>query len=362
MNKVLFNYLFTGYLKTILKVIMIAYCFGLILNLFEEIEFFKNSNSSILIPISLTALYVPNIVIKLMPFIIFISSMWFLLNLRNSTDLLTMKVFGYSNFKIFFILALISFIFGWMILFAINPITSTMIKYYEQTKSKYSRDIDHLISINKNGLWIKENINDGYRIISADPTRNNIVKNVIIFNLNKDNDLTSKIFSKKADISKNDWDLTDVIINQFKDGVNTQTYLEKHTILSKYNYHKISILFKNFDTMSFLELLLNYDDLQKKGYNKSYLDQNLNSMLSMPFFLFIMTSLASILSMGTLKKSNSLAFIAVGLIACVAIYYFKDLSLALGQTNRISLSLAVWIPVIAIGLFSSIGVLQINEK
>ncbi len=362
MNKVLFNYLFTGYLKTILKVIMIAYCFGVILNLFEEIEFFKNSNSSILIPISLTALYVPNIVIKLMPFIIFISSMWFLLNLRNSTDLLTMKVFGYSNFKIFFILALISFIFGWMILFAINPITSTMIKYYEQTKSKFSRDIDHLISINKNGLWIKENINDGYRIISADPTRNNIVKNVIIFNLDKNNDLTSKIFSKRADISKNDWDLTDVIINQFGDGVNTQTYLDKHTILSKYNYHKISILFKNFDTMSFLELILNYDDLQKKGYNKSYLDQNLNSMLSMPFFLFIMTSLASILSMGTLKKSKSLAFIAVGLIACVAIYYFKDLSLALGQTNRISLSLAVWIPVIAIGLFSSIGVLQINEK
>ena len=54
--------------------------------------------------------------------------------------------------------------------------------------------------------------------------------------------------------------------------------------------------------------------------------------------------------------------IIAGLIACVAIYYFKDLSLALGQTNRISLSLAVWIPVVTLGLFSSIGVLQINEK
>ena len=42
MNRVLFNYLFTGYLKTIFKVILIFYCFGLILNLFEEIEFFKN--------------------------------------------------------------------------------------------------------------------------------------------------------------------------------------------------------------------------------------------------------------------------------------------------------------------------------
>ena len=42
--------------------------------------------------------------------------------------------------------------------------------------------------------------------------------------------------------------------------------------------------------------------------------------------------------------------------------YFKDLSIALGQTNRISLTLAVWIPIVAIALYCSIGILQINEK
>ena len=52
----------------------------------------------------------------------------------------------------------------------------------------------------------------------------------------------------------------------------------------------------------------------------------------------------------------------VGLIVCIAIYYFKDLSLALGQVDRISLSLATWMPIVAIGLFSSIGILQINEN
>ena len=362
MNKVLFNYLFTGYTKMILKVIMIAYCFGIILNLFEEIEFFKNSNSSILIPMSLTALYVPNIVIKLMPFIIFVASMWFLLKLRDSSDLLTMKVFGYSNFKIFFILALISFMIGWIILFAINPITSTMVKYYEQTKSNFSRDIDHLISVNKNGLWIKENTNDGYRIITADATKSNVIKNVIIFNLDKDNMLISKIHSKEADISDNKWDLREVIIHKFKDGISDQNSVDRFSIVSKYNYHKISVLFKNFDTMSFLELILNYQDLQIRGYNKAYLDQNLNAMLSLPFFLFMMTALAAILTMSTLKQSNNFTFIIAGLIACVAVYYFKDLSLALGKTDRVSLSLAAWIPVAVIGLFSSIGILQINEK
>ena len=339
--------------------------FGIILNLFEEIEFFKNLNASIFLPLILTSLFIPSLIIKLLPFIIFISSMWCLLNLRNSKDLITLKIFGYSNFKIFFILALTSFIFGWLVLFAINPVTSTMMKYYEQTKSQYSRDIDHLVSINKNGLWIKENTISGYRIISADETRNNILKNIFIFDLDKNNNLNQKIYAEYANIVDNNWRLNEVIIDKFSNEVNVESTRETHSdfsIYSEYNYEKINSLFKNFDTMSFLDLILNYQDLQDRGYDKSYLDQNLNAMLSLPFFLFIMTALAAILTMNTLKKSNNFTFIAVGIIACVAIYYFKDLSLAIGQTDRISLSLSDWIPVVTIGLFSTIGILQINEK
>ncbi len=362
MNNILFKYLLSGYFKTILKVILIAYCFGVILNLFEEIEFFKNTKATLLLPVTMTALYIPNMMIKLMPFIIFISSMWFLANLRNSKDLLVLKVIGYSNFKIFFILALSSFVFGWLILFSINPITSAMMKYYEQTKSQYSRDVDHLVTINKNGLWIQESLDTGYRIISADEAKNEKLKNVVIFNLNSDYKLIEKITSKSTDITNNKWILNDVIVNKFKDGLNEQVIIKNYSILSKYNYEKIISLFKNFDTMSFLDLVLNYKNLQISGYNKSYLDHNLNSMLSMPFFLFLMTSLASILTLNTLKKSNNFTFFVAGILACVAIYYLKNLSLSLGQTDRISLSLAVWIPIVSIGLFTSIGILQINEK
>ena len=56
-----------------------------------------------------TSIYIPSMIIKLLPFIIFISSMWFIIKIRNNRDLLTMKVFGYSNLKIFLILALTSF-------------------------------------------------------------------------------------------------------------------------------------------------------------------------------------------------------------------------------------------------------------
>ena len=136
-------------------------------------------------PITLTALFIPSLIIKMLPFYNFYFKSLVSFSLRNSRDLLTLKVFGYSNFKIFFILALASFIFGWIILFTINPFTSTMVKYYEQTKSEYSKDIDHLVSINKNGLWTKENLNNGYRIISADEIKENILEKITIFDLIK---------------------------------------------------------------------------------------------------------------------------------------------------------------------------------
>ena len=56
--------------------------------------------------------------------------------------------------RIFFILAITSFL-GCFVLLVANPITSSMTKYYEKTKSNYARDIDHR-ACNNNGLWIKE--------------------------------------------------------------------------------------------------------------------------------------------------------------------------------------------------------------
>ena len=121
-------------------------------------------------------------------------------------------------------------------------------------------------------------------------------------------------------------------------------------------------LYKNLDTISFLSLLTEYDSLLEQGYKKDTLDEKLNVFFSLPVFLSLMIILASIFTIGSLNKSQNLYYILIAIITCIIIFYFKDLSIALGKTNRISQILAVWIPVISIGMFCSIGILQINEK
>ena len=62
------------------------------------------------------------------------------------------------------------------------------------------------------------------------------------------------------------------------------------------------------------------------------------------------------------KVSNNINHMLIAVLSCAIIYYMKDLSVALGKTDRLSAEMSVWIPVIIIGLINSIGLLQINEK
>ena len=100
-KNIFFNFLVKGFLFSFLKVILIFFSLGLILNILEEIEFFKSLDVNFFTPLFLTILYVPGTIIQLLPFVIFIASIWFLVKIRNNRELLSLKIFGYSNIKIF---------------------------------------------------------------------------------------------------------------------------------------------------------------------------------------------------------------------------------------------------------------------
>ena len=363
MNNKINNYLISSYSKVLLNAIFISFCLGLILNLFEEVEFFKNSGESLFLPVILTLSYIPNLIfINLMPFIIFISSMWFFISIKQNNELLTLKVFGYSNAKIISIISLLTFLWGSLILIVINPVTSNMVKYYEKTKSIYSKDTDHLVTINRNGVWIKETKKDKLFIINADRLENNFLINVSINIISDGNIIQERIEAKNADILNNNWQVQNPNIFYFdKEGNVTIKQIDKLEFFSFYNVEKLNSLFKNLDTISFIELLTDKKNLIIRGYEKTTISEKINSFFALPFFLTLMTVLAAIFTINK-RNSNNLNYLMIAVLTCAIIYYMKDLSVALGKSDRISPEISVWIPIIIIGLINSIGLLQINEK
>ena len=65
------------------------------------------------------------------------------------------------------------------------------------------RDIDHLVTFNKNGLWIKENLKSSQRIITAARPDGKNLLDVTIFHINENSNLTEKISSEKVNIENN---------------------------------------------------------------------------------------------------------------------------------------------------------------
>ena len=64
MNKVIYNYIIKNYLKIVLNMTLVFFGVVILLNLFQEIEFFKDIDVGIQMPITLTIMLAPNIVIK----------------------------------------------------------------------------------------------------------------------------------------------------------------------------------------------------------------------------------------------------------------------------------------------------------
>ena len=298
MNKVIYNYIIKNYLKIVLNMTLVFFGVVILLNLFQEIEFFKEIDVGIQMPITLTIMLAPNIVIKIFPFIIFFSAMWYLVSINNTKELLTLKVFGISNLKMISILSIVTFLIGIIILMTINPFTSSMIKYYEQTKSAYSKDTDHLVSINKNGVWIKEKTDEKLKLMYAKNLENNYLNKLSIYVFNTSNKDLERIEVDKADITSNNWVLSNVKV--YNNDNNLPETKELMTFNSMFNLSKIKSAYKNLDTISFVRLLKEQERLlndtgsgedltaERRTYLKnSVIQQDINRELQTSYDKFV---------------------------------------------------------------------------
>jgi len=360
-NFVINKYLTGEFLKSFFNILLIFCCAGLIMNLFEEINYFRKYDLGMGLPIQLSFMIIPSIVISMLPFILFLSSMWVLIKLKNNRDLLSLRTFGVSNGKFIFLFSSIAFIIGIIILTALNPITSIAVKYYEDIKGSYDLDKSHLASINANGIWMREKIGKNINIIKSGELKGNFLINVSIYKFNENNLLIERTEAKQANIRDTTWLIEDGYTIQFQDE-NIKNDFENLIFYSTFNREKLNSIYSNLDTISFYKLMTESKQLAARGYNSKLLKEKKHFYLSLPFFLVLMVWLSGIFTLNSNERRQNTYYIFLSIITCVVIFYFKNFSTALGATEKIPLVLSVWSPVIILFLFCSIGIIQINEK
>ena len=124
------KYLSKQFIKIVFNISIIFFCLGFIMNIFEEINFFKDFDVSITTPILLSLLFVPSLLNNFLPFVILLSGIWFFLKIKKSDEITAINVSGMSNLSIIVIPSILSIILGIFFVTALNPITSVLVKKY----------------------------------------------------------------------------------------------------------------------------------------------------------------------------------------------------------------------------------------
>ena len=360
-NFIVNKYLAKEFFKIVINTSLTFFCLGFVLNLFEEINFFKDLEVGINIPIILSVLFVPSLLYNMFPFVILISGIWFFLRIKKTDEIIALKVSGISNFSIIIIPSIVSIILGILIITAFNPITSVLVKKYEIIKGSYEKDQEYLAAITVNGIWIKEkNINKNNIIRSSNLNNENLIR-VTIYEFDKENNFIKRIEAKSANISSFNWILKDVTIID-ADGNYLSSNISRLDYISMYDIQKIKSLYSNLDTISFWNLKNEIQLLEARGYSTREMEAKFQRSFAFPFFLLSMVLLSGVFTLGMTFKENNWSYVFIAIITSVLIFYFNDFSAALGKTEKLPILISVWMPIVIIFIFSGAGVIHANQK
>ena len=358
---ILNRYFFREFLHKITVVTLAFFGLGIILNLFEEINFFKEFDVGVLLPLLMSLFKVPHLIYKLFPFIILIASIWFFFQFIRDDEMTAIKIGGISNAKIILSPCLIAFGVGVVFVLGLTPITSTLAQKYFNLKGGYVKNNDFLAAITVNGIWIKEKNQNNYSYIRSATLTGSKLTEVSIYQFDLENNPLMRIEAEEANIKNKMWSLKNVKIYKKDENLDIKKINEMQ-YLSAYDINSIKNLYSNLETVSFWNLKKLSSVYQKRGYSTKEIESKFHRAIAFPFFLLSMVFLAGVSIMGLRFRGKYVGYIFFAIVSSVIIYYFNDFSKALGETDKLPIQVAVWMPVLIIFVFSSIGLIHVNQK
>ena len=346
------------YLKAFIYVFFIMFGLVMILNILGELDFFSKFEVDPFFPLYLSLINSPSLIFEMLPFIFLLSTQLFFISIFKENQIQIFKYNGLKNSKIIFILSCITFIMSLLLVTLFYNASSNLKSFYLELKSNYTTDGKYLAVITKNGLWIKDKIDNQNLIIKASKVDDNYLNNSFISIFDNDYNIIKNIKSNKIDITSKEWVIYDAKV--FNDNyIEEVNYIKINT---NFDYALIQSLFSNLSSLSLIELFELKSNYELLNYSTTEINVQIQKLISYPVFLMLMTILSGSIMLFVKNNENTTIMISIGLFLSVLIYYINNFFYVFGNTQKISVTLAVWTPLIIIAMFNSFIIYRINEK
>jgi lipopolysaccharide export system permease protein len=346
------------FFKSFFYVAIIMLSLVFILNILSELDFFKEIDIGIDFTLLLSLLNSPSTIFEMFPFIFLITTQLFFIKLFNNNELEIFKYSGLKNSNILKIISTITFLMGILIIIVFYNFSANLKNFYLEKKSQYANDGKYLAVITKNGLWIKDEIDEKIYIVNSSKIENNFLINNFITEFNKKFEVVRNIQSERIDIKENKWKIYNAKIYD-ENNYEIEKVLE---LLTNFNYKRIQTLYSDLSSLNIIQLFELRNNYIKLNYSLTEVNLQLLKLLVYPLYLVLITIFSALIMFKIKRLSTVTLQISIGLFLSVIIYYINNFFLVMGGTERISLILSVFGPLIILTLINSFMTFKINEK
>ena len=356
--KIYIKFISTVFFKSLVFVFLIMISLIFILNLLSELEFLKNENVGLSFTLFLSLLNSPVQIFELFPFILLITIQLFFIKFFENKEIEVFKYSGLKNSSILYILSILSMITGLFVITVFYNLSSNLKNIYLEIKSEYTSDGKYLAVITKNGLWIKDKIDNKTLIINASTVNQNFLNNIFITEFDENHNVMRNIKSTKANISKNEWEIIDAKVYEKNEYTNNKLLYLK----TNFNLKKIQSLFSNLSALNFIELYELKENYKRLNYSTTEVDMYLLKLISYPLYLLLIALFSSVIMLNLKQIKGTTLKILIGLFFSVIIYYLNNFSYVLGSTERIPIIFSIFIPLLILFTINFSMLYKVNEK
>jgi lipopolysaccharide export system permease protein len=296
--------------------------------------------------IGMGLLHLPDIGQKLMPFAVLLGGVFAFVRLSRSQELVATRAAGVSAWDFLAPPLAVAVTLGIVSVVAFTPVSARLLSEFSLLEAKYIRGAASQLAVSENGLWLRQGDVNQQSVISALHVSNQGVRldDVIVFLYGANDTFFGRIDARSAQLARGAWHLQDAWVSSAEGRpVHHATYNLQTTLTPA----RIQESFASPDTLSFWALPGFIRAAQRAGFAATRYELYLYTLLALPALFAAMVFMGASFSLRLARFGGIPRVILFSALAGFGVYFFSDVTQALGQSGILPVALAASAPAIA---------------
>jgi len=338
----------------------------LMIDVIEQIRRFAAEGIGMTGAVGLALMNVPGAIYRILPLIMVLAAVALFLALARSSELVAIRAAGRSALGLLATPILTALAIGAFAVAVLNPIVAATSKRYEVMVRDYRMSDASILSINREGLWLRQGGPEGQMVIHADHSSldGTELYEATFLAFAPESGPERRIEARVARLVPGAWQLEGVKEWRFGPGRNPEQEaraIARLRLPSDLTADRIRDSFGTPSAVPVWDLPDFIAALERAGFSARRHQVWLQMELALPLLLSAMVLIGAGFTMRHVRFGHTGLMVLLAILAGFAIFLLRNFTQVLGETGQIPVLVAAWSPPLAAALLALSLLLHLED-